>query len=230
MRVALVELDTAWEDPATNRERIPALLPEADLGVLPEMAFTGFTMAGRPDPDAERFLAAVARERGMALAAGFVGEGPRNCAVAVAPDGGILARYAKLNLFGYAGEDRHYLPGADLPVFPLCGAKAAMLICFDLRFPEPFRDAARRGAELFLVLANWPAARVDHWRTLLRARAIENQAFVVGVNRIGRDPNVDYVSSSMAIGPRGEVLHEGAGVVDLDLEDVARWRAEFPLG
>jgi predicted amidohydrolase len=81
---------------------------------------------------------------------------------------------------------------------------------------------------LFFVIANWPAARVDHWRTLLRARAIENQALVVGVNRIGEDPNVGYVSSSVTHGPTGAVLGEGSTTVDIEIEEVRRWRTEFP--
>jgi len=230
MRIALVETDPAWEAPEANRERMAAALPAApaDLAVFPEMAFTGFSMAAVPDRDAEPFLIELARSRGTALIAGHVGTGPRNVAVAVAADGTVLARYAKLHPFSYAGEERHYRRGDALPVFALGAARVAMLICYDLRFPEAFREAALRGANLFVVPANWPARRVDHWRTLLRARAIENQAFVVGVNRIGRDPNETYESSSLAIGPRGEVIHQGPGIVEIDPADADRWRTEFP--
>jgi len=91
-----------------------------------------------------------------------------------------------------------------------------------------FRPAARSGAELTAVTANWPIARAEHWEALLRARAIENQAFVVGVNRTGEDPNVAYASSSLAVGPQGETLHEGEGIAVLDLDAVRTWRAEFP--
>ena len=228
VRVALVEADTAWEDPAANRGRLRDHLPAADVAVLPELAFSGFTMDPRPDPLAEPFLIDLARERGQALVAGYVGEGPRNVAVAVDAAGAVLARYAKLHPFTYAKEHHHYRPGDDLPVFGLGGAQAAMLICYDLRFPEAFREAALRGAEIFFVIANWPARRVEHWRTLLRARAIENQAFVVGVNRVGTDPRESYVSSSLVAGPQGDVIHEGAGVVDVDPNVVREWRREFP--
>ncbi|MHC4134365.1 MAG: nitrilase-related carbon-nitrogen hydrolase [Planctomycetota bacterium] len=228
MRVALVEADTVWEDPAANRARLRELTPAADVAVLPELAFTGFTMDPRPDPDAEPFLIDLARERGQAIVAGYVGEGPRNVAVAVDPAGAVLARYAKLHPFTYADEHRHYRSGDDLPVFGLGGARAAMLICYDLRFPEAFREAALKGAEIFFVIANWPARRVEHWRALLRARAIENQAFVVGVNRVGTDPRESYVSSSLVAGPRGDVVHEGPGVVDVDPEVARDWRREFP--
>ena len=229
MRAALVEIDTVWEDPAANRERIRDSLPDADVAILPELAFTGFTMEPRPDAEAEPFLRELARERGMALVAGYVGEGPQNVALAVGADGSVLARYAKLHPFSYAGEHRSYERGDELPLFDLMGFKAAMLICYDLRFPEAFREAALRGADLFIVPANWPSPRVEHWTALLSARAIENQAFVLGVNRIGDDPNASYVSSSLAVGPFGEVLLEGAGTVDLDPADVAKVRAEFPF-
>jgi predicted amidohydrolase len=150
-------------------------------------------------------------------------------AVAVSPLGRVLARYAKLHPFRYAREHLHYLPGEDLPVFELGGFAAALLVCYDLRFPEAFREATLRGAQLFLVIANWPARRVDHWRALLRARAIENQTYVLGVNRVGEDPNESYVSSSLAIDPSGEILLEGPGTVELDASRVAAVREEFPF-
>jgi predicted amidohydrolase len=229
VRVALVEANTVWEDPAANRARLRELLPAADVAVLPEFAFTGFTMAPWPDPDAEPFLVDLARERGQAVVAGYIGEGPRNVAAAVDASGAVLARYAKLHPFTYADEHIHYRPGDDVPVFELGGVRAAMLICYDLRFPEVFREAALRGAELFFVIANWPTPRVEQWRTLLRARAIENQAFVVGVNRVGTDPRFSYVSSSLVAGPHGDVVHEGPGVVDVDPELAREWRREFPV-
>jgi predicted amidohydrolase len=228
VRVALIETDTVWEDPAANRARLREILPDADVAVLPELAFTGFTMDPQPDPDAEPYLIDLARERGQAILAGYVGAGRLNAAVAIDPAGAVLARYAKLHPLSYADEHRHYRRGDDLPVFVLGGARAAMLICYDLRFPEAFREAALKGAEIFFVIANWPARRVKHWFTLLRARAIENQAFVVGVNRVGADPRESYVSSSLVAGPHGDVLHEGPGVVELDLSVVREWRREFP--
>ena len=227
-----METDTLWEDEAANRQCVRAALNDAevaDVAVFPELAFSGFTMEPRPDADAEPFLCALARERGQSLIAGYVGDGPANVAVGVDRGGEVLARYRKLHPFSYAGEDRHYRAGDELPVFELEGLRAAMLICYDLRFPEAFRHAATKGAQLFLVIANWPSPRIAHWRALLIARAVENQAYVVGVNRVGRDPNASYESSSMAVSPTGEVLHEGAGVVELDPAVVTQVREEFPF-
>ena len=230
MRIALVETDTVWEDPAANRRRIRESLPSADVVVLPELCFTGFTMSPEPDAGAAPFLQRLAKEKGTAIVAGYVGEGPRNFAVAVSSEGTVLARYAKLHPFAFAGEHRHYRAGEALPVFGLGSFRAAMLICYDLRFPEAFREAALRGAaQLFFVLANWPARRVGHWTSLLRARAIENQAYVIGVNRVGEDPNERYVSSSRAVDPSGEVLLEGPGVVEIDVKHVEQLRADYPF-
>ncbi len=231
MRAALLEFDTVWEDAAANRNRIAALVPNADLVVLPEMAFSGFSMAAQPDTDAVPYMVRLARERTTAVVGGYVGGTTRareNRAVAIAADGEVVGEYTKVHPFSPAGEDVAFVAGTEMPVFSLAGISTALTICYDLRFPELFRDAALRGAELFCVLANWPAVRVDHWRTLLRARAIENQAFVFGVNRVGQDPNVNYVSSSLAVGPQGETIHEGAGPFAFDPEDARRWRAEFP--
>jgi predicted amidohydrolase len=224
----MVETDTVWEDPAANRARLARSLPPCDVAVFPELAFSGFTMRPAVDGEAEPFLRRLARERATALVAGFVGPGPANVALAVASGGETLARYEKLHPFSFAGEHLHYRRGDALPLFDLCGARAAMLICYDLRFPEAFREAALRGAELFLVVANWPEKRVDHWRTLLKARAIENQAFVVGVNRVGEDPNERYVSSSMAFDPLGGLLAEGNAVATIDAESARALRKRFP--
>jgi predicted amidohydrolase len=229
----MVETETVWHDSGANEARLERVRNDADLVVFPEMAFSGFSMDAPPDRGAESFLAGLARRNNQAIVAGYVGdanaEGRRtNLAAAFGPDGGRLARYAKLHPFSYAGEDQHYAPGSDLALFELGGLRFALAICYDLRFPELFREAVLAGAEAFVIIANWPARRADHWRALLRARAIENLAFVVGVNRVGRDPNVEYESSSMAFGPRGELLAEGHAVAELDPEAVRAWRREFP--
>ncbi|MGQ0613224.1 MAG: nitrilase-related carbon-nitrogen hydrolase [Planctomycetaceae bacterium] len=228
MKVALVETDTVWEDEKANRRAVEEALPPADLAVYPELTFSGFTMNPRVDARAEPFLRELAGRTGTYVAAGYVAKGPANTAGMAAPDGTILARYSKLHPFRVAGEHEHYVRGDEMPVIPVRGFQIAMLICYDLRFPEAFRDAALRGADLFLVLANWPAERIAHWSTLLRARAIENQAYVVGVNRVGKDPAHSYPGLSLAVDPLGEVLREGAGTVELDPLKPTRLRNKFP--
>jgi omega-amidase len=224
MQLLCLQLDIAWEDKRANHARVRALVEEAapepgSLVVLPEMFATGFSMsvgsiAEPPAGESQRFLARLAREHrvcvlGGIASAGRDGRGSNECVVYSA-EGEEIARYAKLHPFAHGGEDRHYSAGHSLASFPWAGFEVAPFICYDLRFPEVFRRAVRRGATLLVVIANWPAARGLHWTTLLRARAIENQAYVVGVNRCGRDPNFEYPGRSMVVGPDGELVAEAA--------------------
>ncbi len=112
--------------------------------------------------------------------------------------------------FRPGGESDHYAAGDDVVLFQWDRFTVCTLICYDLRFPEIFRRAVRRGANLFIVMANWPQTRISHWTALLKARAIENQAYVAGVNRIGKDPMHAYSGGSLIIDPRGEVLADAA--------------------
>lgn len=247
MRATLVQFDIAWEEPAANFARVRALLsaapPEAGgLVVLPETFATGFTMdvARAVEGDGaeqRRFLADIARQYGCTVLGGVVtrnaGGRPANVATAFGPDGGPLAWFAKLHGFSPAGEGDAYAPGDGVVVFPCGPFRAAPLICYDLRFPESFRAAAGRGADLFVVPANWPARRERHWLALLTARAIENQAYVVAVNRVGQDPNGTYSGRSVVVDPMGVVVADAGEqerVVHADLDPglVAAWRRDFP--
>ena len=127
----------------------------------------------------------------------------RNECVAFSPEGRLLARYCKMQPFTLGGEMKHYSAGPAVARFEWGGFSVSPFICYDLRFPELFREATRRGASLLVVIANWPIVRVDHWVTLLRARAIENLAYVVGVNRCGTDPALVYPGRSIVVDPKG---------------------------
>ena len=159
--------------------------------------------------------------------------GVSNCAAVHDPRGDEAALYRKAFLFTPAGERDHYVPG-DCAVSVDCGGlRVALAICYDLRFPELWRRAALDGAQCFACIASWPSVRQRHWDALLVARAIENQAFVIGCNRTGRDPNAEYTGGSAIISPLGEVLaHAGAGPgtasADIDAAAVMQWRAKFP--
>ncbi len=248
MRIHCVQMDIAWEDKPANFQKVRALLsqakvPSGGLILLPEMFATGFSMNSRdiaepPSGRTETFLAHLAQEFGCAVVGGLVlqsaDRGARNCAVVISPGGFLTATYAKIHLFSPGHETNFYFPGEQVVTFACGSLKAAPFICYDLRFPEVFREACRLGANFFFVLANWPSSRGQHWLTLLRARAIENQAWVAGVNRVGRDPRNDYSGQSVVINPRGEVVAEGGsteGVVsaDVDLQTVLKWREEFPV-
>jgi predicted amidohydrolase len=210
---------------------------------LPEMFATGFSMnvAAIAQPrggQTEQFLAATAREHGIFLAGGVVTPGAkgrgRNEAVVYNPEGLEVARYAKLHCFSPAQEHEHYESGNEVVMFDWAGIPTALFICYDLRFPEVFRAAAARGAKLFVVIANWPTARVDHWLALLTARAIENQAYVLGVNRCGATPKLEYPGRSLILDPRGRIVADaGAGEIALeaipDWEGLEKYRREFAI-
>jgi omega-amidase len=247
MNVVCVQLDIAWEDKQANFAKVRAMLAAASikpgsLVVLPEMFATGFSMdvaaiAEGESAPAEHLLAEMARQYEAAVLGGVVSAGAdgrgRNEAVLLAPDGAEPARYVKMHPFSYAGETDHYAPGDRPIVIDWGGARLSPFVCYDLRFPEVFRGATAGGAEVLVVIANWPAARADHWRTLLRARAIENQAYAVGANRVGSDPNVDYAGGSLVVDPHGVVVAEAGAAectvtAELDLEGLRAYRRGFP--
>jgi predicted amidohydrolase len=163
----------------------------------------------------------------------------RNRALVFDPDGNEIARYDKLHPFSYGKEAERFEGGDSVCAFDWHAQGRTMrvspLICYDLRFPEAFRACrglAGGGAEMFVVIANWPAERAEHWRALLRARAIENQAFVVGVNRSGDDPFLAYAGGSVVFDPRGEVVAEAGGAegairAEIDVSRVREWRGAF---
>ena len=251
MKIFGVQLDMQWEDKAANFAHVRELVsraapPPGSLVALPEMFATGFSMnaeaiAENHGGETERFLATLARERQIFVLAGIVapsGDG-RGCNEAVvfspdgSPGGSPLARYCKIHPFSFGGEDRHYAAGEGIALFEWQGFRVAPFICYDLRFPEIFRAAAKRGANLFVVIANWPQVREAHWLALLCARAIENQAYVLGVNRCGSDPKLHYAGRSQIIDPRGEILADAGNDetvigAQLDLEALETYQREFP--
>lgn len=247
MKIVGVQLDIAWEDKQANYDRVRALLDgsqvEPDsLIVLPEMFATGFSMnvdgiCEDPHGKTEPFLADMARQHRSYLFAGVVTKGPdgrgRNEAICLDPSGKVVARYCKLHPFSFAGETEHYVSGDEVITFPWGGFTVSPFICYDLRFPEVFRASVRLAANLFVVIANWPQAREVHWTALLKARAIENQAYVIGVNRCGSDPKNAYSGQSMILDPRGEVMvaaGDGESVIsaELDLQVLQDYRRQFP--
>ena len=247
MNIAAIQLDSVWEDPRANFAKVADMLAatppaEGSLIVLPEMFSTGFsldlskTMQGATR-ETEGFLRALAIRYASTVIGGVISPGAngrgRNESVTFSADGTLLARYAKQQPFSGAGESAVHESGMDAVLFRLGEFTVAPFICYDLRFPELFREAARGGADIFVEIAAWPVKRIEHWLTLLKARAIENQAFVVGVNRTGREPRFDYCGRSVVVNPHGEIIAD-AGTAETILTaeishaDVTAWRAEFP--
>jgi len=240
--------DIVWEDKAATHARVEALLapmefPAGALLVLPEMFSTGFSLdvpriAEGEARETEHFLAGVAKRCAIFVEGGVVTAGPdgrgRNEAVIFSPAGRELARYGKMQPFTLGGESANFTAGAAPIVFPWGKCLVAPFICYDLRFPEIFRPAARARAHLMTVIASWPEGRIGQWVKLLQARAIENQCYVAGVNRVGRDPRFRYVGRSVIVDFRGEIVadagaEEGVICAGLDLAALAEYRRELPF-
>lgn len=245
MRIALLQLDLAWEDPPANRARAARSLEEAAargarLAILPEMFATGFSMRAEAiaEPEGgptETFVRESAVRLGIHVLAGVAQRAsplPLNRALLARPDGSA-SRVAKLHPFTFSGEERVFGAGEGVFTFDVERVRVTPLVCYDLRFPEPFRVAAD-GTHLFAVIANWPERRRSHWRALLLARAIENLAYVAGVNRVGEGDGLVYMGDSALVSPWGETLLSAAGEEALLLGDVlpeivSSARERFPV-
>lgn len=254
MRAHLVQLDIVWEEKEKNRERAASLVAGAgplrgDLVVVPEMFDTGFSfnVARTADGDGATlaFLGALARTHGVYVHGARTltdeaGRG-RNMATIVGPEGNVIVEYEKVHPFSFGTPGRresdHFPGGAEVVTYAWGEGERAVrvcpAICYDLRFPELFRRGLLAGAEMFVVPANWPEGRAMHFRALLVARAIENQGYVLGVNRTGRDPALAYAGGTIAIDPKGEVVgelgaEEGVLSVEVKAGRVKEWRARFP--
>ena len=245
MRIAAIQHDIAWEDPKANFAALaPRIAGAAGAGarliVLTEMYDTGFSMntevtaepVGGP---ATSFLVEQAQHHD-AWVAGSVAERvdaaerPFNTLVLAAPNGAVH-RYRKIHPFTHSGEHEHFRAGRDHVTVDVEGLRVTLFVCYDLRFADEFWTTAA-GTDVYVVPANWPDTRREHWRTLLRARAIENQAYVIGVNRVGTGGRLTYVGDSMIVDPMGEVLASAAGgeallVCDVDAATATATRDRF---
>ncbi len=244
LRIALLQSSLYWEDARMNRQmfawKIRDLGGEADLIVLPEMFSTGFTMepghvAEDPGGPTTTWMQELAHETGAAITGSLdIKENGAyfNRLLWVEPSGHIQ-HYNKRHLFGMTGEDKAYQAGKDRLIVEWKGWRICPMICYDLRFPVWCRNDD--AYDLLLFVANWPEPRRQHWQQLLRSRAIENLAFVAGVNRLGKDENgLVYVGDTALIDYRGETLVSSAHAettlqATIQLDDLISWRARFPF-
>lgn len=247
MKVHLCQLDSVWENRAASHQRARRLIetanPEKDsLIVLPEMFSTGFSTnlaitcqtAAKED---ETFLREIALLYQSAVTGGVVSPGPDgkglNQSVTFDGKGREVARYSKIQPFMLGSEGECHAAGSEVCTFALSPFIVAPFVCYDLRFPEHFRTAVKKGADLIVVIASWPVKRYHHWLTLLQARAIENLAFVIGVNRTGSDPNFLHNGRSVVVSPHGHIIADAGESeqvlsASIDATVVHRWRADFP--
>ena len=248
MKVHLIQFSPLWEDKEANFTRVENLIQKSSsepgsLVVLPEAFATGFslnlqvTCDGEPE-QTHAFLSRLSSTHKIWILAGLITPDPdsamgKNIAVLFNPEGERVGEYQKMHPFTPMGEDKVHLVGQEPQIFSIGNFLLSPVLCYDLRFPELFRSSVKKGANLFVVLASWPDSRMSHWHALLLARAIENQAYVIGVNRTGSDPNHKYVGGSKMIDPMGKTLVEAATLEELvsfTLEHrfMEDWRSSFP--
>lgn len=249
LNISLGQMDVKLGDPAANWGTVQAMTAEAarrgsDLVVFPELWSTGYDLENAANyatpTDAGLFaqVAALAQTHQIAILGSclsLLGEGQfGNTAVYFAANGRSLGEYSKLHLFRLMQEEQFLTAGSQPRLVETAWGKAGLTICYDLRFPELFRRYALAGAQLVFVPAEWPHPRLTHWRTLLRARAIENQMFIVACNRVGSSKNSDFFGHSCILDPWGEAVLElgdgemlGTAVIDID--KVNEVRAKIPI-
>lgn len=247
MRLGLFQIDCVWEDKEANLKKLEASKDKIkakslDVLILPEMFATGFSMntqLTREDLNGPTisFLKQFASANGIWVIAGVVLEGGqekgRNSALIVDRSGCIRDIYIKRKLFSYQAEHLYHEPGLREVIFELEGVRISPFICYELRFPELFRKVAN-DVELIVVIASWPESRQEHWEVLLRARAIENQCFVAGVNRVGEGGGQRFRGGSCVYDPLGNCrakLEEKEGIIvcDFDPMEVKEVREKYPF-
>ena len=243
MKIAFYQQDIVWEDTKANLNKVKkaasTLNEDTGLFILPEMFHAGFTMnpgkvAEPMDGQVVTFLKDLASEHNMSvIGSAVISENGKNYnrLLVVSPDGKV-EKYDKRHLFSVGGEDRNYQPGRERIVTSVKDVRILPLICYDLRFPVWSRQ--RNDYDLLIYIANWPASRSEVWKTLLKARAIENQCYVIGVNRVGRDETITYSGDSMVIDARGRVItdakdDEGVFYADTDMNELKAFREKFPV-
>ncbi|MBP7269021.1 MAG: amidohydrolase [Bacteroidia bacterium] len=245
LRIALLQADLRWEDPTANRDLLSGMIDDIrerpDLIVLPEMFSTGFSMradelAQTMDGPDLRWMQGVAERTGSTLTGSLiVEENGRyfNRLLWMSPNG-LLGLYDKRHLFRLAHEQDTYTAGTTRPVFRINDFRVAPLICYDLRFPVWSRRSASYDYDVLLYVANWPEKRGHAWRSLLPARAIENQSYVAAVNRVGTDgQGMDHRGDSVVLDFRGETIStvepDSASVLEatLELDPLVRFREQF---
>ena len=238
LRIAAVQHDIVWNDRDANFEHLAPLIRAAagagaGLVLCTETFSTGFTVEvpdlGEPEGGpSSTFLLEQAREHGVwvggtcpEIPAGATPDDQRPCNtfVLAGPDD-TVHRYRKIHPFTFGGEERHFRAGDDFVTVDIEGLRISLFVCYDLRFADEFWQLAA-DTDVYLVPANWPAKRRLHWQSLLQARAIENQAYVVGVNRVGEGGGLDYCGDSRIVDPLGELLATAAQTESILLADLS---------
>lgn len=243
MKVTILQRDILWADPVGNVARADEVInrnPGSDLYILPEMFSTGFCtkpegIAESSESDTLAWMKAKASATGAAIGGSIaINDKGRyyNRFYFAKPDGSVIT-YDKKHLFTFGGEHNHFTAGEERVIVEWKGVRILLEICYDLRFPVWARN--KGDYDMIIYVASWPTPRVDAWKALLTARAIENQCYVAGVNRIGADPSNDYCGGSRVIDPYGRIMVECVdgvemeSTVDVDLKVLEAFREKFPV-
>jgi len=246
VKIGLVQYHPSWEKKDLSRSKIIKLLcnmsADIDLLVFPELTLTGFTMRSKrfaEDMDGEsvRFFSSLAGKYTCHIIAGFIeeDEGQQfNTLVNISPNKNLICKYRKIHPFSFTGENRHFASGHQPSITEILGMRFGLSICYDLRFPELYRHYAKKRVDVIINIANWPLERIEHWYALLKARAIENQCYMIGVNRIGSDKSLKYPGWSAVFSPFGEELlclkeNEEIKIIDVQGEEVIKIRETYPF-
>ncbi|MBI2418473.1 MAG: hypothetical protein HYV28_11360 [Ignavibacteriales bacterium] len=246
IHIGLVQYSPLWEDKQANKDKlllITGLMDKpVDILVFPEMTLTGFSM--KPEKFAENangetfdFFAKMAIRKTCSVIYGYICKengNYYNVLTWVDETGTVLSSYRKIHLFSFAGENLHYTKGSGVVIQEHKGLRFGLSICFDLRFPELYRTYAQNKTDVLVNIANWPVSRAMHWNTLLRARAIENQSYVLAVNRTGNDPFVQYPGDSTLIDPLGNIAahsNQADTIVNalIEKDTIVTTREKFPF-
>ena len=243
MKIGLAQIDITWENKEETKKTCVEFLKKAskenvDLLIFPEMTLTGFSMKvnkiGEKNLETVKWFSEKSKEYNICTGFGFVdiknNMGRNNFSICT-PDKGEISRYTKIHPFSYGEEDKYYLKGEEIKCFDVGGISFSSFICYDLRFPEIF-SAASKKSDAIIIIANWPETRREHWITLLKARAIENQCYICAVNRIGTGNGLYYCGDSMVIDPYGRVVctckdEEKLLTADINKDEVKKCREKF---
>ncbi len=240
-KISIAQFNIEWENLNKNLKTIEKLSlqakdEESKLILFSETTLSGFSMNAEKVYAKELHIEKLKElSKEIAIGVGYAekAEGTFYNTYSIFIDGEKVYTYKKIHLFTHGGENKHYERGKQIITIDINGLKITPFICYDLRFPCMFQKAAAE-TDLFVIPASWPSKRRYHWRSLLVARAIENQAYVVGVNRIGDDPYFTYSGDSLIIDPWGEIVldaqnEEGVFTVDIDIEKIKKIRGGFPV-
>lgn len=244
MKIGLVQFSPAWEDLEKSKSSVDKLISEfnddVDLLIFPEMSLTGYTMksevfAEELDGISTQYFMNLATKLKMNVIAGIIERNEEkifNTAVHFNEDGLLMARYRKIHPFSYAKENKYYDATKEIVSTKIDKVKIGLTVCYDLRFPELYRLYGKERVDILVNIANWPVPRIDHWNHLLKARAIENICYSVGVNRVGNDPYNEYPGRSAVYSPSGDEIlscdnSENIFIAEIDLAIVNELRNKF---